>query len=52
MERSFFRPSFRTIVITGGEGGAALTVGIYQAIVSFDFGGESLVVGVKGLRVR
>jgi len=53
--RDYFRilpGSTRTIPISGFETGEALAAGIYQAIVSFDFGGDSLVVGVKGFRIR
>jgi len=53
--RDYFRilpGSTRTIGMTGFEVGDGLAPGIYQVIVSFDFGGESLVVGVKGFRIR
>jgi len=52
--RDYFRilpGSTRTIVMDEFPGGDALPSGIYQAVVTFDFGGESLVVGVKGFRV-
>ncbi len=53
--RDYFRilpGSTRTIEIADFEDADSLPPGIYQAIVSFDFGGESVVVGVKGFRVR
>jgi len=53
--RDYFRilpGSTRTIEIADLSGGDPLPSGTYQAIVSFDFGGESLVVGVRGFRVR
>jgi len=53
--RDYFRilpGSTRTIPMTGFDSAGTLAEGIYQAIVSFDFGGDSLVVGVKGFRVR
>jgi len=52
--RDYFRilpGSTRMISMSAIEGTAELPSGIYQAVVSFDFGGDSLVVGVKGFRV-
>jgi len=53
--RDYFRilpGSTRTIQMTGFDVGESLPSGIYQAIVSFDFGGDALVVGVKGFRIQ
>ncbi|MCK5828266.1 hypothetical protein KAH43_07075 [Candidatus Bipolaricaulota bacterium] len=53
--RDYFRllpGSQRTIVIVDEEGIPPLPVGIYQAIFSFDFGGDSELVGVRAFRVR
>jgi hypothetical protein len=53
--RDYFRVlpgSTRTIAMSGFTGAEALPPGAYQAIVSFDYGGESVVVGVKGFRIR
>jgi len=53
--RDYFRilpGSTRTIVLIDYSGAPRLPDGMYQAIVSFNFGGDSLVVGVRGFRVR
>ncbi len=53
--RDYFRilpDSQRTVLITDLSGSAPLPTGIYQAIVSFDFGGDALIAGVKAFRVR
>lgn len=53
--RDYFRilpGSQRTFVIDDEEGTPPLPVGIYQAIFSFDFGGDSDIVGVRAFRVR
>jgi hypothetical protein len=53
--RDYFRilpGSQRTIVIADDDGIPPLPVGIYQAIFSFDFGGDSNIVGVRAFRVR
>jgi len=42
----------RVVVVMDPADSAPLPAGIYQAIVSFQFGGESPVVGVRGFRVR
>ena len=53
--REYFRilpGSTREISIIDYTDGDPLGEGIYQAIVSFDFGGDSLVVGAKAFRIR
>ncbi len=53
--RDYFRilpGSTRTIVLIDYSGSPRLPDGIYQAIVSFDFGGDSLIVGAKAFRIR
>lgn len=53
--RDYFRVlpgSQRTVEIRDMSGASALPVGIYQAVVSFDYGGESVVVGARGFRIR
>jgi len=53
--RDYFRilpGSTREITILDYTGSDPLGEGIYQAIVSFDFGGDNLVVGAKAFRVR
>jgi len=53
--REYFRilpGSTREISIIDYTGGDPLGEGIYQAVVSFDFGGDSIVVGAKAFRVR
>jgi len=46
-------PGSSRIVVTIDETGAApLPADIYQAVVSFDYGGDGPVVGVRGFRVR
>ena len=53
--RDYFRVlpgTQRTVEIIDASGEAPLPVGIYQAVVSFDYGGESVVVGARGFRIR
>jgi len=53
--RDYFRVlpgSTRQITIVDYTGSDPLPEGIYQAIVSFDFGGDALVVGAKAFRIR
>ena len=53
--RDYFRilpGSQRTLAIVDLSEAAPLPAGVYQAIVSFDFGGDSLIAGVKAFRVR
>ena len=53
--RDYFRVlpgTERTVEIIDLSGESALSEGIYQAVVSFDFGGESVVVGARGFRIR
>ena len=53
--RDYFRllpGSRRLITIVDQTGAEPLPEGLYQAIVSFDFGGESLVLGARAFRVR
>ncbi len=46
-------PGARRVVSAAAEdAGDPLPEGIYQAVVSFDFGGGNPVVGVRGFRVR
>jgi len=42
----------RIVVVQDAERAEPLTPDIYQAIVSFEYGGENPVVGVRGFRVR
>ena len=53
--RDYFRvlpDSQRTIVIADTADAVPLPVGIYQAVFSFDFGGDRDVAGVRAFRVR
>lgn len=53
--RDYFRVlpgTERTVEIIDMSGEPVLSEGIYQAVVSFDFGGESVVVGARGFRIR
>ena len=53
--RDYFRilpGSTRRIVLVDYSGAPRLPDGIYQAIVSFDFGGDSLIVGARAFQVR
>ena len=53
--RDYFRilpGSTRRIVLVDYSGSPRLPDGIYQAIVSFDFGGDSLIVGARAFQVR
>jgi len=42
----------RIVTITDQSDAAALPAEIYQAVVSFDYGGDNPVVGVRGFRIR
>jgi len=42
----------RIVAIPDVEGAEALPPDIYQAVVSFEYGGDNPVVGVRGFRVR
>jgi len=44
--------STRIVTAVDETDDAPLPAGIYQAVVSFDFGGDGPVVGVRGFRVR
>ena len=53
--RDYFRVlpgTQRTVEIVDASGEGPLPIGIYQAVVSFDYGGESVVVGARGFRIR
>jgi len=53
--RDYFRilpGSERTVTLVDYSGAEALPVGVYQAIVSFDYGGDALIAGAKAFRVR
>ncbi len=42
----------RIVTIIDSSGADSLSADIYQAIVSFDYGGDNPVVGVRGFRIR
>jgi len=53
--RDYFRilpGSARTLIVVDPAIGEALPAGIYQAVISFDFGGDALVAGAKAFRVE